>query len=110
MILKPFRSRVRVVTRGEREHLYHTDRDEAEKICRTGLAVQVADEFTAFVGLIELTVSLGQLREHWLPKEQPKGRPKPTLGAASSTGDAGRGFTYGPRYKTLHLERQAALC
>jgi hypothetical protein len=103
--LKPFKSRVRVVTRGTCEHVYLTSRDEAISFCNAGLAVQCVDEerFTGYVSAVELTVSLAVLREHWLPKEQPKRRPKPTLNAQSSTGDAGRGNTKGPKIRTLHL-------
>jgi hypothetical protein len=89
---KPYKSRVRVVTGSTREHLFIATSDEAEGIVRRGLANPVIGEFTAFIGLIELTVSLGQLRDHLTPRQRPKGRPRPTLGAASSTGDAGRGL------------------
>jgi hypothetical protein len=92
MTAKPYKSRVRVFPRGGRDHLYVATSADAEKFVRAGLAVQVMDEFTAFVGIIELTVSLGELRKQCMAKAQQKGRPKPTLSAQSSTGDAGRGL------------------
>jgi hypothetical protein len=107
MALKPFKGRVRVVTRGTQDHLYHATAEEAETLCRKGFAVQIAGEFTAFVGLIELTLSLGEVREHFLPLRPAKNqRPKPNLSAESSTGDAGRGWTHARR-QTVHFRPTA---
>lgn len=94
-----------MLTRDDRDHLYETDRTEAEIFVRSGLAVQLAGSFTAFVRQIELTVTVAELREHVLGRVPAKHRPKPPMRAPqSSTGDAGRGLS--PligHYRTLHF-------
>lgn len=110
MHFKPFRSSVRVVTLGEGRRLYQASPEDAEELCRKGLARPVAGEFTAFVGEIELTVSLGVLRQEYEARASAttKGRPRPRLRAPNSEsgGDSGRGLP-GHRYRTLHLRQSA---
>lgn len=91
------------------EHIYGATPDEARSYVERGLAVALG-EGKAFVGKIQLTLSLSALREEFRPREKATGRPKPPLRPPmSSTGDAGRGNTMLGRYRVVRLERQAAL-
>lgn len=107
--MKPFQNRVQIVAQITRDHIHVTNAEDARWLCEKGLAVQLAGAFTAFVGRIELTVSVAVLREirdH--QKRNRKGAPKRPLKAPqSSTGDAGRGCTWHPTYRTIHLRPTA---
>lgn len=103
--LKPFRSRVSILTREDDLKYYETERTEAEIFVRAGLAVQVADEPGGWVKAIRLTVSLSELHEHLTAKNERNRRPKPPMRAPqSSTGDAGRGLSpLVGHYRAIHF-------
>ena len=105
--MRLYSSKIKVQSRSG-HHLYEATADDARWYVQRGLAVAV-DDGRVFIGAVRLTLSLGALREMYRPKAPRLGRPKPTLGPQSSTGDAGRGLALVSRYRIIHTERQAAL-
>jgi hypothetical protein len=99
----PFKAYVKVVTLWDREHVLTIHAEDAEYYCMTGWANQIIEARTVFVSHIELTRTREEFMQECGPRDKPKGRPKPNTNSDSSTGDAGRGNTQGPRYRTLHL-------
>lgn len=105
--MRPYSSKIKVQSPSG-HHLYEATADDARWYVQRGLAVAV-DDGRVYIGAVQLTLSLGALREMYGPKAPKLGRPRPTLDAQSSTGDAGRGLALVGRYRTIHTERQAAL-
>jgi hypothetical protein len=103
----PFRSQVRIVTLWDREWVRTVDAVEAEYLCTTGWANQIIEPRTVFVSHIELTRTREEFMQECGPRDKPKVRPRPSLSADSSTGDAGRGNTQGPRVRALHVGDKA---
>ena len=104
----PFKSRVAVCSLFELEHVITVDGSEAEHLCEIGYANRIISPGSAFVGRIELSMTTEEFREHTGRRAKLPGRPKPTLNAQSSTGDAGRGNNLKPRYRVLHLRPTGA--
>ena len=100
MTLKPFRSKVAILT-DEDEHYYSTGAAEAECFVQAGLAVPIADDFTAFVQAVRLTVSIAKLREHMTRRDRPPRRRLRSPPSSTGGGDLGLARLLG-RHRALH--------
>jgi hypothetical protein len=101
--MKPFKLRVCVLSFETGRRLQDVSGEEARDLVECQLAYCDNEEGRKVIGVIVLRVGDDCFQSAIRARNIRKGRPRPSLNADSSTGDAGRGNTQGPRVRTLHL-------
>jgi hypothetical protein len=89
---KPFKSRVCALSFETGYRLCDITASQALALCDAGLAYREIEVDRYFVKAVTLMVSDDEFRSVLRGREKPKGNPRPSLKADSSTGDAGRGL------------------